>query len=129
MLLSGCLAGYIWLGISLASYNPSAPNGPEICLFKKVTHVPCPSCGSTRSVMAMIHGDWGQAMLINPFGFIIAVILCLGPLWAGYDLLFKRQTMWTGYIRAEKTIRKKAIAIPLILLAVINWAWTMMKAL
>jgi len=36
------------------------------CLFKRFTGVPCPTCGSTRAIFALLHGHPVQAWLFNP---------------------------------------------------------------
>jgi len=33
-------------------------------------HVPCPSCGSTRSVHGVLHGDLGEALRMNPVALL-----------------------------------------------------------
>ncbi len=45
------------------------------CVFAHVFHVPCPGCGSTRSAVALLHGDLDQALRFNPFGPVLALFL------------------------------------------------------
>jgi hypothetical protein len=37
-------------------------------VIKAATGFPCPSCGLTRSGLAMGHGDWSAAFAWNPLG-------------------------------------------------------------
>lgn len=37
------------------------------CPFAKLTGLPCPGCGMTRAMMAMLHGDWLLVMRLHPF--------------------------------------------------------------
>jgi len=45
------------------------------CGFATVTHHPCPGCGSTRAVLALVHGDLRGVFETNPFGPVMAGIL------------------------------------------------------
>lgn len=45
------------------------------CLFARFTGMPCPSCGSTRAMRALLAGDLHQVLHYNPLGPVIAVIL------------------------------------------------------
>jgi hypothetical protein len=45
--------------------------GVSLCPVKAATGVPCPTCGSTRAVMAAAHGDLVAAFAYNPFTTII----------------------------------------------------------
>jgi len=40
-----------------------------LCLFKRLTGWPCPSCGFTRGTLAFLHGHPIQAWLYNPLLF------------------------------------------------------------
>lgn len=45
------------------------------CMFAKVTHEPCPGCGSTRAVLALLHGDLHDVLRYNPFGPAMAILM------------------------------------------------------
>jgi len=121
-----CIAGYIWL---IFTIQLELRNSGGVCLIKRVTGVPCPSCGSTRSVLNLLHGDFLKALYINPFGLIIAVIMLVLPIWIVFDIATKKRTLYDFYFRVESFIRKPAIAIPLILLVILNWIWNIKKGL
>lgn len=128
LLLSACMAGYIWL---IYNYNRVVSEGmePGVCLIKRVTGIPCPSCGTTRSVLSILHGDFYGALLWNPFGIIIVSVLLIGPLWVFFDILLRRDSFYQFYVRAEIFLRRKWIAIPAILLVLLNWIWNLIKGL
>ena len=53
------------------------------CPLRALTGVPCPLCGSTRGVMAAVHGHLGHAIELNPASLLVlglAAVLVLG--WA-----------------------------------------------
>lgn len=125
ILTLGLIAGYSWLAYNLWQQN--AVNNKPVCFFKRTTGIPCPSCGNTRSVMAIIKGNFTDAILINPIGLIIACVMLITPLWLIYDAIYKKDTLHKNYLLFEKTIRNKYIAVILIILIIINWIWNVYK--
>ncbi len=125
---TACAAGYIWLFINYHRIVTESKE-PGICLFKRITGIPCPSCGSTRSVLSILNGDLMWALLWNPFGLILMSILIMSPLWIIYDVVSKKDSLLQFYNRAENFIQRKWIAIPLILLVILNWIWNIYKGL
>jgi hypothetical protein len=119
------LAGYIWLFVTLNKGEADA----TICLFKQVTGIPCPSCGSSRSVLSVLDGHWAHAILINPLGLMAVFLLAIIPLWLVYDGLTRQASLYKVFLHAEQTIKKPIFAIPLILLLLANWVWNIFKAL
>lgn len=118
--------GYGWLFI----FNHSEKNHHPIgCFFKKATSYPCPSCGTTRSVSLLIKGDFLQAVVMNPFGYVVATLMLVIPLWIGIDLVKKTGSFYRVYLLAEKFISKKPIAIFLVVLVLLNWYWNIKKNL
>jgi len=128
LLFIACCAGYIWLYIGIA-INKSESNPVEVCLIKQLTNIPCPSCGSTRSVLSLMHGEFVQSVLINPFGLIIAFIMIVTPFWILLDLVAKSQSLYNFYHKMEDVLKKPKFAIPLILLVILNWIWNIIKGL
>lgn len=122
------MLGYAWLYYEMKLATEAASSA-GVCLLKHVTSLPCPSCGTTRSVMAMLQGDWWQAFFLNPFGYLIAGILLLVPLWILFDLFTKRSTLFNAYHKIERGVVKPVCAIPLVVLVLINWIWNIMKGL
>lgn len=47
------------------------------CGFHTVTGHPCPTCGSTRMILALLAGRFWEALRVNPLLFFIVVILAL----------------------------------------------------
>lgn len=45
------------------------------CAFARVFHTPCPGCGSTRAVLALVRGDVHDLLRYNPLGPAVAVLL------------------------------------------------------
>lgn len=120
------LGGYAWLWINHSRYSES-PSGIGMCFFKEITHLPCPSCGTTRSVLSITKGDIFEAILWNPFGIIISVAMLTIPVWLTFDLITNQSSFHRFYQRFEDIFKKKQIAIPAILLVIANWIWNIVK--
>lgn len=128
LMSAACMAGYSWLAV--AGYHQAVRTWePDSCLFKHITGIPCPSCGSTRSILTLIHGDILNALLWNPLGILLALILAGFPFWMLYDLLSRKPTLWIVYTQAELYLKRKWIAIPAILVILVNWIWNIHKGL
>jgi len=124
-----CFVGYGWLLFSLHHEQEIQSQEFTVCLFKKVTTVPCPSCGTTRSVMQLSHGNFLSAILINPFGIIVGLIMIIAPVWISYDFIQKKKTFYPAYLKIETILRKRKVAIVLIVLVLANWIWNVKKNL
>lgn len=44
---------------------------PEVCAFKRVTGLPCPGCGLTRSWVAAVHGDLAASLAFHKLGWLV----------------------------------------------------------
>lgn len=123
-----CLAGYIWLYFSITK-NLTENNSVEVCLIKHVTNIPCPSCGSTRSIVSLSKGDFIGALVLNPMGYLIALIMLISPIWIVSDVIAGSNTLFSSYQKLEAYLKKPKYAIPLALLIIANWAWNIFKGL
>ncbi|MBM3720118.1 MAG: DUF2752 domain-containing protein [Actinobacteria bacterium] len=52
-------------------------SGPVLCIFRNLTGLPCPFCGSTRSVGQILQGDFIEALAFNPIGFLVAALIVI----------------------------------------------------
>lgn len=127
-LLIACFIGYIWL-FFLTTGSLTENQSAEVCLIKHVTSIPCPSCGSTRSVISLTEGNFMVALKSNPMGYIVAFIMLVVPVWILMDIIFGKKSLLDCYQKTEKRIRNPKLAIPLIVLVVINWLWNITKVL
>jgi hypothetical protein len=58
------------LTIAFAVNPATVDDGPVVCPFRLATGLPCPGCGLTRSWVYIAHGDVGDAVRANPFGYL-----------------------------------------------------------
>lgn len=129
ILLLLIIGGYAWLFLNLHISPDAATRGeiPTLCFVKQVSGYPCPSCGTTRSVIALLHGNWLDGFLLNPFGYLVLTGLLLIPLWLLYDFFLKKESLWIWYAKAEHQLQKGKLAIVLIAMVMANWIWNFYK--
>jgi hypothetical protein len=125
-LSAACLAGYIWLVIT---YNKTVLNNSElgVCLFKRLTTIPCPSCGSTRSVLSLLKGDIPASLHWNPFGMLIMAVLVVAPPWILIDMIFRKASLFQFFMEAERLLKRKPVAVAAVIIVLMNWIWNIYK--
>lgn len=87
----------------------------SLCLIKRFTGLPCPTCGFTRGVLSLLSGLPGRAWLYNPLLFSV---LSLFVAAIGIRILFARAIT----IRLARRERGIAWLLAGILFAA-NWAY------
>lgn len=59
------------------------------CIFRTLTGLPCPTCGTTRAAVAFLHGDLVSAFVSNPLATLIGILFIAGApiaaLWVVSD--------------------------------------------
>jgi hypothetical protein len=123
-----CVAGYIGLYYIISS-NVIENKTMDVCLIKHTTNIPCPSCGSTRSIISLTKGNFVDALSTNPIGLLIAIIMLIAPVWIIKDVIQGNNSLFSFYQSIEKQLKKPKYAIPLILLIIINWIWNINKGI
>jgi hypothetical protein len=65
------------------------------CVFKGLSGLPCPTCGSTRVAARLFHLDLAGAVALNPFTTLVAVVIAA---WAIADLVLlpRRRSLRVG---------------------------------
>jgi uncharacterized protein DUF2752 len=68
-----------------------------LCPLANLTGWPCPGCGITRALLALLHGNLGQALAIQPLSPLIGLLLAvyLGGGWLGYVRTGEPTPPWT----------------------------------
>lgn len=127
LLSIGCLAGYVWLYINFTPSVSSNAKEIDVCLIKHITDVPCPSCGSTRAALSMLHGNFQEAISWNPIGIFLLLIMIISPLWIIFDILLQKSTLYSFYKKGEYYLQQVRFAAPAIMIIIANWIWNIYK--
>lgn len=89
-----------------------------VCLFKGLTGLPCPTCGSTRALARLFGLDVAGAFALNPVVTLVAVVMAA---WALADLVLlpSRRSLRMGLSpRLGHLLRAGALAAFLL-----NWVY------
>ncbi len=137
MLTKSRLYGLV-MALAAASYgllayfyhNAYGSISAQVCPINRVTGIPCPSCGTARSIVFIMEGNLYGAMVTNPLGFLAFILLIVLPVWVALDLVRKRDSLYYCYVITEAwLIRHKWMAALLVVLILVNWIWNITKGL
>jgi hypothetical protein len=87
------------------------------CGFHAVTGLPCPGCGLTRSVLALLHGHVGESLRLHPMGPVLFCGMCV-IVACGFMPRRLRQQIVAGVAAVE---RRTGVATWLFMLLLIVW--------
>ncbi|HET7319653.1 MAG TPA: DUF2752 domain-containing protein [Nitrospirota bacterium] len=115
--------GIIYGGIAVAAlavpwFLPVRLLSPS-CAFKGLFDIPCPTCGATRAVVHLSHGEIAFALAMNPLISIAMVFAVLFFFYSLITLLFDSRRI--GFILTER--EKNAVRSVAIVLLLIQWGW------
>jgi hypothetical protein len=109
------LAAAWTLVVMVSVVMPRAASGvTTMCAFKRVTGVPCATCGSTRAVGALAAGDVVGALMLNPW---VTVVMVGVPVWMAARRTRESVWAWT-HARAVWVVMGVGLAV--------NWAYVVM---
>jgi hypothetical protein len=112
----GVWGGLIAFSWYLEAINPDRTR--SLCLFKRVTGHPCPTCGTTRLLLAACHGEWIEALAFNPLTAVLMVAVGAALL---VQLLCRRRVV---FITSARWRRIVTAAIVVAVLA--NWTYVLL---
>ena len=102
----------VWLGTYLG--RPF-----ELCLFKRLTGLACPTCGFTRGVIHLMRAQVWQAWLCNPLLYSILALFLAGAVM---------RVFFAQRLRIQLTRAERAIAwIVAFAIFVCNWAYVILR--
>lgn len=105
----------LWAGVVLVSLGLSRHSGQAVnlCLFKNITTLPCPTCGCTRAALALLQGDILLAIRFNPLVMACAAIASA--------LLTVRMLAGRRVVLQASKMERKILWTIALLLAAGNW--------
>jgi len=73
---------------------------PGTCAFRRITGVPCPGCGMTRSFISTAHGKLADAWRFNPAGVVLFSIVAFQIPYRLYQICRIRRGLVEHYFTA-----------------------------
>lgn len=106
--VSGAILRPLWIAIA-----------PHLrpCTFRHLTGFPCPTCGTTRTALALLDFDLGTAIVVNPLATLAGVIFISGGLAALVWVLLRGPTP----VSDLRWSRRWTVALVGVIL--INWVY------
>ena len=98
---------------------------PIQCPFKWLTGFPCPGCGGTRVLVALLHGQFIEALSINPLSVLVILFAIAAPIWLFVDCYNNTNTLQR--VMREKWSNNVTYIVAVIIL--INWMLNLYKHL
>ena len=116
---------WLWTFVTLAALAlfPIATGGVSLwpaCVFRAMTGVACPGCGSTRAILALGNGHVVEAVQLNPL-FTAAVV--------GFVVLGLLAPWWTLAAGRLPVVTRVGVGPRLAAVAVValNWGWIILR--
>lgn len=110
--------GIVLLGLFAIRFLPVSRFLPS-CYFRSFLGFPCPSCGTTRSLVSLVRGDVLGSLAMNP---LAAVLIITALLWFGYSVLAALFVLPRPLlVLTEK--EKNIVRLGAVMLALANWAY------
>lgn len=84
---------------------------PYTCPVRYLTGIPCPTCGMTRSFMAIARGNWNQAITHHLFGPALFLLFLVVTVHIGLELAIGRQIQtFCGQLIRDRKVQIVSVA-------------------
>ncbi|HKB08098.1 MAG TPA: DUF2752 domain-containing protein [Candidatus Polarisedimenticolia bacterium] len=101
---------------------PVRPLPFDVCLFHRMTGIPCLTCGLTRSVCLFVRGDWSESLRMHPAGWLAFIVLVAALPWLAAEAAADRS------LAVKARARLLALALGMGgSLAVLGWGGRLMR--
>ena len=115
----------ILTGYFLFIFYPHFINNYSFCLFKDITGIPCPACGSTRATILLFKGEVLQSILMNPLALVTNFLIFVSLLWLIYEIITGRND-FMNFMKKDWSAKYKVLIAVII---IINWIWNIKKGI
>ena len=115
--------GMLTLSCLWILYNvfQSEEEGVVLCLFRRVTNLPCPACGLTRAVLLAIKGEVLAAIQANLLVIVVVPTLVIIPFGL---ILFPHHT-YLLWCKMEKKLCNKSYFVGFLFLILLAWFYNL----
>ena len=114
ILAASALIAAIWLKLGLPT---------PLCPLHALSGIPCPTCGATRAVAALLHGEIARAIILNPLMTALLLGAALYVCYAAVVVLGRLPRLrWEPLTKTEANFARFAA---MVLLAT-NWMYLLL---
>ena len=110
------------LARQLALATESFSNGPIVCPVRLLTGIPCPACGTTRSIGCILLGKFHDAWQLNPAGYMVFIATGIWSL--KLSLLKYQRIKISAWFNGLRLHLKASLVVGIYLIA---WVTTLMR--
>jgi len=119
-------SGMLLIAVMLGQVHRVVPSAsisrlPVLCAFRRITGIPCPGCGLTRSWVALGEGSFHQSLVFHRLGWLVMLYVFTQALRHGLWLLVPG--LRTGMDRLGKHLDWGILVLAGALF--INWFFTL----
>ncbi|MGK2860160.1 MAG: DUF2752 domain-containing protein [Thermoanaerobaculia bacterium] len=82
------VGGIVVAAVTAAWLVALGPGESTICLVRNWTGFPCPGCGVTRAIAAMLRGAWAEAFALHPLAPV--AVAEAGVVWVAWGVSLLR---------------------------------------
>lgn len=122
VLLVMLAASYAWVAYN-GMVRAQELQGISICIVRTVTGVPCPGCGTTRSVIHLLHGEIIPGIASNPLGLLAVAALSVLPVWIAVDLARGQASLMHVYHVLNQKLKHRSVIVVVVILVLCLWSW------
>lgn len=102
---------------ALAPWARSVARALPACPFRSLTGIPCPTCGATHALLALLALHPFRALAFNPLIIVATLIFVAGGILSGLLALAKRPLPVPGDQMG------KALRVVIVAAVLLNWAY------
>ncbi len=110
--------GIAFLALLAGRFLPVLALAPS-CALRTLTGLPCPTCGSTRSLVHLSHGDVVSAFAMNPLTTAALLAAVIYLLYSVTALTFNLPRVAFALTEKEKDLVRASA----VLLLLLNWVY------
>ncbi len=111
-------SGVFFLGVGVAVAVPAALLLKLFCPFKALTGLPCATCGSGRTMMALMHLEPLSALQLNPGATIVWIAWAMFATYGAMVVLLRLPRLRIHGLRLTRGLVTAGM-----LVAAVNWAY------
>lgn len=119
-----CCLGWIWVFSHVENHQNTT-----LCYMQWLFHFPCPTCGITRSIIALTKGNISLSFYEHPLGIPAAIAMVIFPLWIISDWMQRRASFEQFTLSFFNTLQKKKYMVPFAGIFLCCWIWNIYKHL